>query len=37
MRLALLAATGIVAVIAVTVWRTRRGVEVWHVAADASD
>ncbi|MFC3778352.1 hypothetical protein [Mycolicibacterium holsaticum] len=33
MRLALLAATGIAAVAAVTVWRSRHGVEVWHVAA----
>ncbi|MGV0644052.1 hypothetical protein [Mycolicibacterium sp. XJ879] len=35
MRLALLAATGIVAAVAVTLWRSRHGVEVWHVAADA--
>lgn len=32
MRLALLLATGIAAVVAVTVWRSRHGPEVWHVA-----
>jgi len=28
-------ATGIAAVVAVTVWHSRHGVEVWHAAADA--
>ena len=35
MRLVLLFATGIAAVIAVVVWQSRHGVEVWHAAADA--
>jgi hypothetical protein len=35
MRLVVLLATGIVAVVAVTIWRSRHGVEVWHAAADA--
>jgi hypothetical protein len=35
MRLVLLLATGIAAVIAVIVWQSRHGVEVWHAAADA--
>jgi len=35
MRLVVLIATGIVAVVAVIVWRSRHGVEVWHAAADA--
>ena len=34
MRLVLLLATGVAAVIAVVVWQSRHGVEVWHVAAD---
>ena len=35
MRLVVLLATGIEAVVAITVWRSRHGVEVWHAAADA--
>ena len=35
MRLAVLFAMGIVAAVVVTIWRSRRGVEVWHAAADA--
>jgi hypothetical protein len=35
MRLVVLIATGIVVVVAVIVWRSRHGVEVWHAAADA--
>jgi len=35
MRLVVLIATGIVAAVAVVVWRSRHGVEVWHAAADA--
>jgi hypothetical protein len=35
MRLVVLIATGIVAAVAVIVWRSRHGVEVWHAAADA--
>jgi len=35
MRLVVLFATGIVATVAVIVWRSRHGVEVWHAAADA--
>ena len=35
MRLVVLIATGIVATVAVIVWRSRHSVEVWHVAADA--
>ena len=38
MRLVLLLATGVaavIAVIAVVVWQSRHGVEVWHAAADA--
>jgi hypothetical protein len=35
MRLVVLFATGIVAAVAVIVWRSRHGVEVWHAAADA--
>jgi hypothetical protein len=35
MRLVLLLATGIAAAIAVIVWQSRHGVEVWHAAADA--
>jgi hypothetical protein len=34
MRLVVLIATGIVAAVAVIVWRSRHGVEVWHAAAD---
>jgi hypothetical protein len=30
-----LIATGIVAAVAVIIWRSRHGVEVWHAAADA--
>jgi hypothetical protein len=36
MRLVFVLATGIVAAVAITVWRSRHGVEVWHSAADAS-
>jgi hypothetical protein len=35
MRLVMLLATGFAAFIAVCVWRSRHGVEVWHAAADA--
>ena len=35
MRLLVLFATVILAAGAVTIWRSRRGVEVWHAAADA--
>jgi hypothetical protein len=35
MRLVVLIATGVVAAVAVIVWRSRHGVEVWHAAADA--
>ena len=35
MRLVLLLATAIAAAVGVTVWRSRHGVEVWHVAPDA--
>jgi hypothetical protein len=35
MRLAVLLATGIGAAVAVIIWRSRHGVEVWHAAADA--
>jgi hypothetical protein len=35
MRLVFVLATGIVAAVAITVWRSRHGVEVWHAAADA--
>jgi hypothetical protein len=35
MRLAVLLATGIAAAVAVMIWRSRHGVEVWHAAADA--
>ena len=35
MRVALLLAMGITAVVAVIIWRSRHGAEVWHVAADA--
>jgi hypothetical protein len=34
MRLVLLFATGIVAAVVITIWRSRHGVEVWHAAAD---
>lgn len=34
MRLVALIATGIVAAVAVILWRSRHGVEVWHAAAD---
>ena len=34
MRVVLLLATGIAAAIAVIVWQSRHGVEVWHAAAD---
>jgi hypothetical protein len=34
MRLVVLFATAIAAAIAVTIWRSRTGVEVWHAAAD---
>ena len=35
MRLVVLLATAVVAAVAVIVWRSRHGVEVWHAAADA--
>jgi hypothetical protein len=35
MRLVLVLAVGIAAVVGVTVWRSRHGVEVWHTAPDA--
>jgi hypothetical protein len=35
MRLVVVIAVGIVAAVAVVVWRSRHGVEVWHAAADA--
>lgn len=35
MRLAVLLAAAIVTAVAVTVWRSRHGVEVWHAAPDA--
>jgi hypothetical protein len=35
MRLVLVLAIGITAVVSVTVWKSRHGVEVWHTAADA--
>ncbi len=35
MRPVLLLATGLAAVIAVVVWKSRHSVEVWHAAADA--
>jgi hypothetical protein len=35
MKLVLLLAAGIAAVVAVIVWQSRHGVEVWHAAADA--
>ncbi len=34
MRLAFLLAVGAIAAVAVTVWRSRHGAEVWHVAPD---
>jgi hypothetical protein len=36
MRRVVLLATGIAAVAAIAVWRSRHGVEVWHAAADAA-
>jgi hypothetical protein len=35
MRLVLVLAVGIAAVVGITVWRSRHGVEVWHTSADA--
>jgi hypothetical protein len=35
MRLVALIATGVVAAVAVMIWRSRHGIEVWHAAADA--
>jgi len=35
MRLVVLFATAIAAAVAVTIWRSRHSVEVWHAAADA--
>jgi hypothetical protein len=35
MRVVVLLATGVAAVVAVAFWRSRHGVEVWHAAADA--
>lgn len=34
MKRVVLLAAGIAAVVAIAVWRTRHGVEVWHAAAD---
>ncbi len=34
MKVVVLLATAGAAVIAMTIWRSRRGVEVWHAAAD---
>jgi len=34
MRVVVLLATAAAAVVAVTIWRSRNGVEVWHAAAD---
>jgi hypothetical protein len=34
MRLLVLLGTGVAAAVAVAVWRSRHGVEVWHAAAD---
>jgi len=34
MRVVVLLTTAIAAVAAVTIWRSRHGVEVWHAAAD---
>jgi hypothetical protein len=34
MRVVVLLATAVVAVVAVAIWRSRHGVEVWHAAAD---
>jgi len=35
MRPVVLLAVTVIAAIAIAVWRSRHGVEVWHVAADA--
>jgi hypothetical protein len=35
MRLVFLLTTAIAAAVAITVWRSRHGVEVWHAAADS--
>jgi len=35
MRPVVLLAVTVIAAIAIAVWRSRQGVEVWHVAADA--
>jgi hypothetical protein len=34
MRLVVLFAATVVAAVAITIWRSRHGVEVWHAAAD---
>jgi hypothetical protein len=34
MRLVVLFAAAVVAAVAITIWRSRHGVEVWHAAAD---
>jgi hypothetical protein len=34
MKHVVLLATGVAAVVAVMIWRSRHGVEVWHAAAD---
>jgi len=34
MRVVVLLATVVAAAVAVTIWRSRHGVEVWHAAAD---
>jgi len=34
LRLVFVLASGIVAAVVITIWRSRHGVEVWHAAAD---
>jgi hypothetical protein len=34
MRLVVVLATAVAAVVAIMMWRSRHGVEVWHAAAD---
>jgi hypothetical protein len=34
LRLVFVLGSGIVAVVAITIWRSQHGVEVWHAAAD---
>ena len=35
MKMVLLLAAGVAAVVTLVVWRTQHGAEVWHTAADA--